>query len=57
MGRMDRAVFEFELASRDQFYALLKERYGNLTPVVQSLVEDLNAHAVEGARELYEIVE
>ena len=57
MGRMDRAVFEFELESLDQFYTVLKERYANLTPDGKRLVDSLNEHAVEGARELYEVVE
>ena len=57
MGRMDRAVFEFELESLDQFYTVLKERYAKLSPDGQQLVDNLNEHAVEGARELYEVVE
>jgi hypothetical protein len=57
MGPMDRAVYEFELDSLDQFYAVLKERYANPSPDGQRLVESLNEHAVEGARELYEVVE
>ena len=57
MGTMDRAVFEFELESLDQFYTVLKERYANLGPDAQRLVDSLNEHAVEGARELYEVIE
>jgi hypothetical protein len=54
---MDRAVYEFELASLDQFYTVLKGRYANLSPDAQRLVDSLNEHAVEGARELYEVIE
>ncbi len=57
MGRMDRAVYEFELESLDEFYTRLRERYANLSPDVQRLVDRLNEQAVEGARELYEVVE
>ena len=57
MGQMDRAVFEFELESLDQFYTILKGRYANLSPDAQRLVDGLNQYAVEGARELYEVVE
>ena len=60
MGRMDRAVYQFELESLDPFYTLLKERYANLGelgPDVQRLVDRLNEYAVEGARELYEVME
>jgi hypothetical protein len=57
MGRMDRAVYEFELENLDQFYTLLRERYANLSPESQQLVHSLNEHAVEGARELYEVIE
>jgi hypothetical protein len=57
MGRMDRAVYEFELENLDQFYTLLRERYANLSPEGQRLVNSLNEHAVEGARELYEVIE
>jgi hypothetical protein len=57
MGPMDRAVYEFELESLDQFYTVLRGRYANLSPEAQRLVDSLNEHAVEGARELYEVVE
>ncbi len=57
MGRMDRAVFEFELESLDQFYTVLRERYADLGPDGQRLVDSLNKHAVEGARELYEVID
>ena len=57
MGRMDRAVFEFELESLDQFYTVLRERYADISPEGQLLVDSLNEHAVEGARELYEVIE
>jgi hypothetical protein len=60
MGRMDRAVYQFELESLDQFYTILKGRYAdlsNLGPDVQGLVDRLNEYAVEGARELYEVME
>jgi len=30
MGRMDRAVYGFEVANLDQFYTVLKERYAHL---------------------------
>ena len=56
MGRMDRAIFEFELDSIDQFYTVLNERYANLSADAQQLVDSLNHDAVEGARELYEVV-
>ena len=57
MGGMDRAVYEFELESLDQFYTVLRGRYANLSPEAQQLVDSLNEHAIEGARELYEVVE
>jgi hypothetical protein len=57
MGPMDRAVFEFELTSLDQFYTTLNGRYAHLSPEGQQLVDGLNQYAVEGARELYEVVE
>jgi hypothetical protein len=57
MGRMDRAVYEFEIESLDQFYTVLNGRYANPSPDVQRLIDSLNQHAVEGARELYEVME
>jgi hypothetical protein len=57
---MDRAIYQFELESLDQFYTLLKGRYANLNnlgPDAQQLVDRLNEYAVEGARELYEVME
>ena len=56
MGQMDRAIFEFELDSIDQFYTVLNERYANLSADAQQLVDSLNHDAIEGARELYEVV-
>jgi hypothetical protein len=57
MGRMDRAVYQFELESIDEFYARIRARYAKLSPRGQQLVDRLNECAVEGARELYEVVE
>ena len=57
MGRMDRAIFQFELQSLDEFYNVLRGRYANLSPDAQRLVDGLNEYAVEGARELYEVIE
>ena len=57
MGHMDRAVYEFEIESLDQFYTVLRGRYANLSPDAQRLVDSLNEYAVEGARELYEVIE
>ena len=54
---MDRAIFEFELASVDQFYNVLNERYAALSPEAQQVVDGLNDHAEEGARELYQVME
>ena len=45
MGRMDRAIYEFEIESLDRFYAVLKERYANLSSLgqeAQQLVDRLN---------------
>ena len=57
MGQMDRAVYEFELASLDEFYTRLRGRYANLSPEEQQFVDRLNVYAVEGAREFYEVIE
>ena len=60
MGRMDRAIYQFEIESLDRFYTLLKGRYAdlnNLGPDARQLVDRLNEYAVEGARELYEVME
>lgn len=57
MGQMDRAIFQFELESLDRFYNILNERYANLSPEAQQVVDGLNQHAIEGARELYEVME
>ena len=57
MGRMDRAVYEFEVESLDAFYTRLRGRYANRRPDGPGLVERLNEYAVEGTRELYEVIE
>jgi hypothetical protein len=49
----------FEIESLDRFYAVLRERYANLSNLgqeAQQLVDRLNEYAVEGARELYEVI-
>jgi hypothetical protein len=56
---MDRAIYQFEIESLDRFYDLLRERYANLSnlgPEAQQLVARMNEHAVEGSRELYEVI-
>src|SRR5436309_13592017 len=57
MGPMDRAIYDFELESLDQFYTVLKGRYAKLSPEAQKLVDGSNEYGVEGARELYEVIE
>ena len=57
MGRMDRAIYQFEVASLDEFYTRLRGRYANLSPDEQQFVDHLNEYAVEGDRELYEVIE
>lgn len=57
MGRMDRAIYQFEVESLDEFYTRLRGRYANLSPDAQRLVNSLNEYAVEGDRELYEVIE
>ena len=49
--------FNLRCQSLDEFYKVLGERYANLGPDAQRLVDSLNEHAVEGARELYEVIE
>jgi hypothetical protein len=49
----------FEIESLDRFYAVLRERYANLSNLgqeAQQLVDRLNEYALEGARELYEVI-
>ncbi|MDH3598076.1 MAG: hypothetical protein OEU26_00385 [Candidatus Tectomicrobia bacterium] len=49
----------YPVKSLNQFYNLLKGRYANLSdlgPDAQRLVDRLNDHAVEGAREIYEVM-
>ena len=36
---------------------VLRGRYANLSPDEQQFVDHLNEYAVEGARELYEVIE
>src|SRR5215471_10444651 len=57
MGHMDRAIYQFEIESLDQFYTTLRTAYANLSPEAQQLVNRLNEYAVEGTRELYEVIE
>ncbi|ETX03494.1 MAG: hypothetical protein ETSY1_47030 (plasmid) [Candidatus Entotheonella factor] len=56
MGRMDRAILDFELESIDQFYSVLKDRYAALSPEAQEIVDRLNNCSEEGYRELYEVI-
>lgn len=56
MGRMDTAVFEFEVENLDPFFTWLQDAYAHLSPEAAPLVERLNASTVEGYREVYEVI-
>jgi hypothetical protein len=55
-GHMDTAVFEFEVDSLDKFFDWQREAYANPFPEAVPLIDSLNEAAVEGYREIYELV-
>ena len=56
MGEMDRAIFDFQLESVDAFFDVLRDRYADLPPEAQVIVDRLNDDAESGSRELYEVI-
>ena len=55
-GSMDTVIWEFEAESLDQFFKLERGFFVNPDTATQQLIAALNGGAVEGRREIYEVV-
>ena len=55
-GPMDTVVWEFEAQSLDRFYQIERGVIVNPDAETQRLIENLNGCAVEGRREIYEVI-
>jgi hypothetical protein len=55
-GPMDTVVWEFEAQSLDQFYKIERGLFVNPDADTQRLIDNLNGFAVEGRREIYEVI-
>jgi accessory colonization factor AcfC len=55
-GHMDTAVYEFEVDSLDAFFTWQRGAYANPGPEAMAIIECLNETAVEGYREIYEVI-
>jgi hypothetical protein len=55
-GPMDTIIWEFEAESLDQFFTLERGFFVNPDAATQQLIESLNGGAVEGRREIYEVI-
>lgn len=55
-GHMDTAVYEFEVDSLDTFFTWQRETYATPPSEAIPLIECLNETAVEGYREIYEVI-
>ena len=55
-GSMDTVVWEFEAQSLDRFYQIERGVFVNPDAATQRLIDNLNGFAVEGRREIYEVI-
>jgi hypothetical protein len=55
-GPMDTVVWEFEAESLDQFFRLERGFFVNPDAATQQLIAAMNGGAVEGRREIYEVI-
>ena len=55
-GPMDTVVWEFEAQSLDRFYQIERGLFVNPDADTQRLIDNLNGFAVEGRREIYEVI-
>ena len=55
-GPMDTVVWEFEAQSLDKFYQVERGVFVNPDAATQQLIDHMNGCAVEGRREIYEVI-
>ena len=55
-GHMDTAVYSFEVDSLDEFFSWQRAAYADPPAEAVPLITGLNDNAVEGHREIYEVV-
>jgi hypothetical protein len=55
-GPMDTIIWEFEAASLDRFYQIERGVFINPDAATQSLIDNLNGSAVEGRRDIFEVI-
>jgi len=53
---MDTIIWELEAASLDKFYQLERGVFINPDAATQSLIDNLNGSAVEGRRDIFEVI-
>ena len=55
-GPFDTVVWQFEAESLDRFYQVERRVFVNPDAATQQLIDTLNTGAVEGRREIYEVI-
>ncbi len=55
-GPMDTVVWSFEAQSLDRFFQIERGLFVNPDAATQALIDNLNSLAVEGRREIYEVI-
>ncbi|MGE3540374.1 MAG: hypothetical protein AB7N91_23395 [Candidatus Tectimicrobiota bacterium] len=55
-GPMDTVVWSFEAQSLDRFFQIERGLFVNPDAETQRLIDNLNGTAVEGSREIYEVI-
>jgi hypothetical protein len=55
-GPMDTIIWQVEAESLDQFYRVERNLFVNADAATQHLIDTLNTHAVEGRRDIFEVV-
>jgi hypothetical protein len=55
-GPMDTIIWQIEAESLDQFYRVERNLFVNADAATQHLIDTLNTHAVEGRRDIFEVI-
>jgi hypothetical protein len=56
-GPMDTVVYQFELESLDQYFAMERAFFVNPDADTQALIDAFNANAGAGRKEIYEVIQ
>ncbi len=56
-GPMDTVVYQYEVESLDEFFAMERGVYVNPDRDTQALIDAFNTNAISGRKEIYEVIQ